>query len=405
MTASSRPSPSEFGELFALDPGMVFLNHGSFGACPLAIIARQRELQMRVEREPIRYFVEDLEGLLDGVRHALGRFMNADPEGFARMTNATEGVNTVLKSLRFEAGDELLTSNHEYNACNNAMLETAARWGARVVSVDVPWPLHNKRQVIDAVLGGVTGRTRLVLLSHVTSPTGVIFPVGEIVQELNGRGIDTLVDGAHAPGMIALDLTAINAPYYAGNCHKWMCAPKGAGFLWVRADRRHLIRPLITSHGANSARTDRSGFRLEFDYTGTADVSAFLVLPALIEHMNAMLPGGWTGLMAQNRAMALRGRDVLCRELRSDAPAPDEMIGALVSVPIADRRAEEEALPTKYHDALQDRLIARWGVQVPIVVFPARSRKRLVRISMQVYNTIEQVEYLASALRAELGSG
>lgn len=406
------PPMSEHARHWALDPGVVFLNHGSFGACPTRILALQAQLRARVEREPIRFFVEDLEEMLDGVRDALGRFMNADPDGFVRMTNATEGVNTVVRSLRFEPGDELLTNTHEYNACNNVLRYAAERWGAKVVSADVPWPIRSPRQVIDAVLGAVTSRTRLVLLSHVTSPTGLVFPIERIVRELNARGIDTLIDGAHAPGMIPLDLNALDAPYYSGNLHKWMCAPKGAAFLWVRKDRRSLMRPLTISHGANSPRTDRSRFRLEFDYTGTAEVTPFLVLPELISFMETIVPRraddgpwAWASLMRFNRENTLRGRDILSRELGVPAPAPDEMIAALASVPIRERRPDEPAEPTRYHDPLQDRLIAGWGVQAPIVLYPPGvpgARTRLARIAMQAYNTTEQVAYLAHALKSEL---
>lgn len=413
------PRPSQHARHWGLDPGVVFLNHGSFGACPTKILEQQRELQARLEREPIRFFVEDLEGVLDGVRHALGRFMNADPDGFVRMTNATEGVNTVVRSLRFQPGDELLTNSHEYNACNNVLRHAAEQWGARVVNARVPWPIRNPQQAVDAVLGSLTPRTKLVLLSHITSPTGLVFPIEKIVRELNawgGRGVDALIDGAHAPGMVPLDLNALDAPYYSGNCHKWMCAPKGSAFLWVRKDRRHLMRPLTISHGANSTRDDRPKFRVEFDYTGTADVTPFLVLPELITFMDTLVPRraddpphAWASLMRHNRENTLRGRDILCRELRvTSQPAPDDMLASLASVPIPDRTLPKpgEALPvTKYHDPIQDRLIANWGIQAPIVLHPPgdpTATQRAVRIAMQCYNSLEQVEYLARAVKQEL---
>lgn len=399
---SKRPPYSALGEHFCLDREIVFLNHGSFGACPRAVQAKQQAWRDRLEREPIRFFVEDLEGLLDGVRAALGRFLGADPEGLVRVTNATEGVNTVLRSLRFEPGDELLTNTHEYNACNNALRFVAERSGAKVVEAVVPWPLESERQVTEAVLGAVTKRTKIVLLSHITSPTGVVFPVGAMVRELNRIGVDALVDGAHAPGMIPLNLDALGAPYYTGNCHKWMCAPKGAAFLWVRKDRRELVRPLTISHGANSVRTDRPKFRIEFDYTGTADVSPFLVLPELIEFMDGLMPGGWAEIMRRNRAMALAGRELLCREMGTRPMAPESMIASLASVGIADRKPGDELKATRYHDALQDRLIAKWRIQAPIIVFPGGTGHRMARISPQVYNTLEQIEYLAAAIKTEL---
>lgn len=399
-----RPGYSPLAQHFGLDPGLVFLNHGSFGACPTAILERQDELQARVERDAIRFFVEDLEPMLDAARLSLGRFLNADPEGLVRVVNATAGVNIVLRSLRFNPGDELLTNSHEYNACNNVLRFVAEQCGARVVEVDVPWPVRGDQDVTAAILSGVTSRTRLVLLSHVTSATGLVFPVADIVRELNARGVESLVDGAHSPGMVPVDIDALNATYYAGNCHKWMCAPKGTGFLWVRRDRRADMRPLIISHGANSKRTDRPRFRLEFDYCGTEDVTGFLLLPELIAYMDGLVPGGWPEILFRNRELAIRGREVLCRQLGAMPPAPEHMIASLAAVPIADRTEAQAAVPTRYHDALQDRLIQKWGIQVPINVFPLGSNCRAVRIAAQLYNTMEQVEYLARALRDELAA-
>lgn len=399
-----RPGYTALARHFGLDPARVFLNHGSFGACPTAILERQDELQARVERDAIRFFVEDLEPMLDAARFALAKFLNADPEGLVRVVNATAGVNTVMRSLRFRPGDELLTNSHEYNACNNVLRFVADHAGARVVEVDVPWPVRGDRDVIDAILAGVTPRTRLVLISHVTSATGLVFPVAEIVRELNARGIESLVDGAHAPGMLPVDITALSPTYYAGNCHKWMCAPKGTGFLWVRSDRRADIRPLIISHGANSKRADRPRYRLEFDYCGTEDVTGFLVLPELIKFMDGLLPGGWPEILFRNRELAIRGREVLCRELNVAPPAPEHMIASLAAVPIPDRTDAHTAIPTRYHDALQDRLIQKWGIQTPINVFPLGTSRRAVRIAAQVYNTLDQVEYLARALREELAA-
>ena len=387
---------------WGLDPGVVFLNHGSFGATPLAVQRVADGFRAQMEREPIRFVVEELEPLLDAARREVAAFVGCDADDMAFVLNATMGVNTVVRSLQWREGDELLTSTHEYNACNNALEYVAKRHGATVVRAEPPFPVRSEDEVVQSVLSRVTDRTRLVLLSHITSPTALVLPVERIVRELNARGVDTLVDGAHAPGMVPLDIERIGAAYYTGNLHKWVCGPKGSAFLHVRKDRQGLISPLIVSHGANSPRTDRSRFRLEMDYIGTIDYSAWLGAAETIRYMGSIVPGGWDEVRRRNREMALTARDLLCRELGAEPAAPDSMTGSLAAVRLPDRTEEESRQVSKYHDPLQDRLIAGYGIQVPIIPFPAPP-VRWVRVAAQLYNTMEQYEYLARALRRETG--
>lgn len=392
--------PSEHAARFALDPAVTFLNHGSYGACPLAVLDAQQRLRERLEREPVAFFARDLEGLLDAARAALAEFVGGDPGDLAFLPNATTAVNAVVRSLRFDPGDEILTTNHAYNACRNALVFAAERAGARVVAADVPFPLDDAERVLAAVLAAATPRTRLALIDHVASPTALVFPIERIVADLAARGIDTMVDGAHAPGMLALGVPAIGAAYYTGNCHKWLCAPKGAAFLWVRRDRQRLVRPVVISHGANSTRRDRSRFRLEFDWTGTDDPTPFLCVPEAIRALAALLPGGFPALMERNRALALAARRTLCEALGVAAPCPDAMIGAMAAVPLPDGDAPG---PTHEISALQEALFARHRIEVPIVPWPAPPR-RLVRVSAQIYNAADDYERLAAALRAEIPS-
>ena len=357
-----------------------------------------------MERQPVTFFVRDLEGLLDDARARLARFVGAHPQDLVFVPNATTGVNAVLRSLRFRPGDELLVTDHEYNACRNALDFVAQRSRARVVVAPVPFPLRGPAQVIAAVLDRVTRRTRLALLDHVTSQTGLVLPLERLVRELAGRGVETLVDGAHAPGMVPLELETLGAAYYTGNGHKWMCAPKGAAFLHVRRDLQAAIRPLVISHGANSPRTDRSRFLIEFGWTGTDDPSPFLALPKALECVGALLPGGWPALMHRNRELALAARRVLCDTLGIAAPSPDAMIGALAAVPIPDA-PPAAAAPTSplYQDPLQETLLARHGIEVPVIPWPAPPR-RLLRVSAQLYNRLPQYERLAGALATELAA-
>jgi isopenicillin-N epimerase len=385
---------------WTLDPEIDFLNHGSFGACPRAVLEAQSELRARLEREPVRFMVRELEGKLDTARAALAPFVGADPADLVFVPNATTGVNSVLRSLDLQPGDELVVTNHAYAACRNALDAVARTTGARAVVVAVPFPLADAGAILDAVLGAVTPRTRLALVDHVTSPTGLVFPIADLVAALERRGVETLVDGAHAPGMVPVHLASLGATYYAANCHKWPCAPKGAAFLWVRHDRQAAIHPLVTSHGATTVRTDRSRFRLEFDWVGTDDPTAYLSIPAALRTLGDMVPGGWAEVRRRNRDLALAARRLLCDALEIPLPCPDELVGSLAAVPLPAGSPHDSA-ELFWTDPLQAVLFERHRIEVPVFRWPAPPH-RLLRVSSQLYNSIDQYERLAAALRAEL---
>lgn len=388
-----------------LDPTVSYLNHGSFGACPEPVLEAQRVWRERMEAEPAQFLARELEGHLDEARRLVGAFLGADPEGLAFVPNATAGVSTVLASRRFEPGDELLAGDHEYNATLNAMRAAADRDGARLVIAKVPFPIHDPSQAVEAYLEAVTERTRFALVSQVTSPTALILPVTAIVRELNRRGVDTLVDGAHAPGMVPLDVGAIGAAYWTGNGHKWLCAPKGAAVLYVRSDLRAGMRPLVVSHGANDERRDRTRFRLTFDWTGTDDPTPFLALPAAIRYVGGLHQEGWAGLMAANAALARRGRDVICAALGVPAPAPDAMLGSMASIPLPGLSPSRAAA-----DRLQAALLDEDRIEVPVFPWPvpaaiapgAGPSSLLLRISAQRYNRSDEYVALAESLARRL---
>jgi isopenicillin-N epimerase len=396
-TTVAVPDGSQFAHHWGLEPETCFLNHGSFGACPRVVLAAQTKLRERLEREPVRFMVRELEPLIDQARNELAAFVGADAADLVFVPNATTAVNAVLRSFDFRSGDELLVTDHGYNACRNVAEFVTARAGARVVVARVPFPLRSADEVVEAIRSAVTPRTRLALIDHVTSPTGLVFPIERLVRELEGRSIPTLVDGAHAPGMVPLNLRELGASYYTGNCHKWICAPKGVGFLVVKRELQAQLRPHVISHGANSPRTDRSRYQIEFDWVGTDDPTAKLCVPEAIRFMGALLPGGWSELMATNRALALEGRSILSAKLGGREPAPPEMIGSLAAVVLPDSPTTEVPKTPLYQDELQDALFQRFHIEVPVVPWP-KPPQRLLRISAQVYNAAEQYRYLAEAV-------
>jgi isopenicillin-N epimerase len=391
--------PEGWAGLWPLERGVAFLNHGSYGACPREVLDCQAELRAEMEAEPVRFLGRELDDRLEPARAALAAFVGTDPDDLAFISNATSGVNTVLRSLALPAGDELLTTDHAYAACRNTLDFVAGRTGAKVTVAVIPFPVPSPEAIVDTVMAKVTPRTRVALLDHVTSPTGFILPVERLIPELGRRGVETLVDGAHAPGMIPLDLRTLGATYYSANCHKWICAPKGSAFLWVRRDRQADIHPLTISHGATAVRPGRSRFRLEFDWTGTQDPTAWLTVPKAIDYMGGLVSGGWAALMARNRALALAARELLCVAAGSPPPCPDPMIGSLASVILPDSPTMETGW--RVRDPLQGRLFDQWGIEVPVMRWPA-APKRLLRISAQLYNSPEQYARLAQALREEL---
>jgi isopenicillin-N epimerase len=393
--------PAADPRLWLLDPKIVFLNHGSFGACPRRVLEFQSDWRAWMELQPVHFLVHELESHLDSARAVLAQFTGADAEDLVFVPNATTGVNTVLRSLRFDPGDELIVTNQAYNACRNALDFAAEQSGARVVVAKIPFPFHHADELIAPVLNCVTPRTRLALLDHVTSQTGIILPINRLVAELKDRGVDTLVDGAHAPGMVPLNLNALGAAYYTGNCHKWLCMPKSAALLHVRRDKQKWIRPLTISHGANSARKDRSRFLLEFGWPGTWDPSPVLIVLQVIGFVGSLRPGGWPAIMARNRALALAARKILTSALSVAEPCPEEFIGSLAAIPLPDAPPEAgPQLPSNEYP-LQDVLRQKHRIEVPIISWPAPP-KRVLRISAQLYNSLPQYELLARALTREL---
>jgi len=401
--------PSPLARHWALDPEVTFLNHGSYGACPTEVLAVQREWRDRLERQPVKFLSRELDGHLAGVRRAVGAFVGADPDDLGLIANATGGVNAVVRSLRFEPGDEILMTDHEYNAILNVARHVAARDGARVVVARLPFPAASEDDVVERIVAAATDRTRLAIVSHVTSPTALVFPIERIVRALDARGIDTLVDGAHAPGMVPLDLDALGAAYYAANLHKWVCAPKGAAFLHVRRDRQAAVRPATISHGANAPESRKARFRSEFDWQGTLDPTAWLAVPAALEAIGGMVEGGWPAVMARNRGLAIEAGRAVAGVTGTTTPQ-DSMVGSMVALPLPGDgplggAADEGQSSPLEADPLQTAIYDRFAIEVPIGPWPVPAAEspdpplRVIRVSIALHNDRDDVDRLVTALR------
>jgi isopenicillin-N epimerase len=367
-----------------------------------------------MEAEPVRFLDRELDDHLAEARAALGRFVGADPDDLAFIANSTGGVNAVLRSLRFAPGDEILTTDHEYNAVLNVIRHVAGRDGAGVVVARLPFPAISADDIVERILAGVSDRTVLAVISHVTSPTAIVQPVEPLVAALAARGIDTLVDGAHAPGMVSLNLAALGAAYYVGDLHKWSCAPKGSAFLYVRRDRQSAVRPATISHGANVPPRDRPRYRAEFDWQGTLDPSAWLSVPAAIQFVEGLATGGWPEVMARGRALTLQARAMLEPVLGTRA-SPEDLLGSMVALPLpvdgplGGVAPVDDPSPLDV-EPLQTLLFERYRVEVPVYAWPVPAaespdpRRRLIRVSTALQNSIDDVERLAAALREVAGA-
>lgn len=377
-----------------LDPSVTFLNHGSFGACPRVVLDHQSQLRQRLEHDPVRFFTGEYEGLLTAAIEESAAFVGADPAGYAFVPNATHGVNTLLRSARLDPGDEILVTDHGYEACTLAAEEIAAEHGATVSTAHLPLPVEDPAQAVEAILAAVTSSTRLAVVDHVTSATALILPIREIVAALADRGVETIIDGAHAPGMLPLNVESLGCAAYTGNWHKWVCAPKGSAFLWASEAWRGRVRPLVVSHGAGHVAEGQTEFRARFDWTGTADPTAYLAVPYAIRSVGEMLPGGWSEIMDRNRAVmnAMRSRVEEVSGLEASGPEP--MVGSmsafLIGPPVPDPFGAASALYTRF---------AEQGVVVGVSATRA-SKRLLVRLSAHLHTDESMVEPFLAALAA-----
>jgi isopenicillin-N epimerase len=370
---------------WSFDAGWLTVNHGSYGACPRSVRAAQAAWRERFERQPSAFMHRDLTGLLRDAASVLARFLGASADDTVFVENATSGCNAVLRSFPFAAGDEILLFDQAYGAVRNTVRFVAERAGATVIEVVLPFPDCPAEEAVRRVATAITGRTVMAVLDHVTSPGALVLPIAGMVAACRQRGVAVLVDGAHAPGQLPLELDALGADWYAGNLHKWLFAPVGSGFLHARGDRQEGLHPTAISHGLGQ------GFAAEFDWTGTRDVSGWLAVPDAIGLHERL---GGRALMARNAALAREGAGIVAAALGT-AVAPGCLPGgsmALARLPDGFGSGVADAL------ALRARLVER-RVDAPVV---ALAGGLWVRVSAQLYN--EEADYgRLAAVVAELG--
>jgi isopenicillin-N epimerase len=381
---------SSLKEYFLLDPDVVFLNHGSFGATPKPVFEAYQNWQLRLERQPVLFLGRELDGLLRESRIALGEYLNADADDLVYIPNATHGVNIIAHSLQLKADDEILTTDHEYGACDYTWDFICSKTGTKYIHQPISLPVRSGEEIVDQFWSGVTPRTRVIYLSHITSPTALRLPVEKICQRAKRAGILTVIDAAHSPGQIPVDLQSIGADFVFGNCHKWMLNVKGSAFLYVRRELQHLIDPLIVSWGYSPTPGVTTGSRFIdlLQWTGTKDPAAALTVPTAVQFLQEH---NWDEVRSECHNLLRQGIERIC-DLVNMPPLYPLDSNFYIQMGIAP-------LPLSNLAALKSRLYAEYKIEVPLIQWQGR---QFIRISIQGYNTQEDIEALAKALQVLL---
>jgi isopenicillin-N epimerase len=378
-------------DLFLLDSSLVFLNHGSFGACPAEVLKNCQGWQREMELNPVEFLGRRSAELLARSRSVLARYLGARPEHLVYVPNATHGVNIVARSIPLLPGDEILTTDHEYGACDNTWDFVCRHSGAKYVPVEIPLPFRAE-EFTDRIWAGVTARTRVLYLSHLTSTTALIFPLAELCHRAKEAGILTLIDGSHAPGHIPLNLDELGADFYTGNCHKWLCGPKGSAFLHVRPEYHRLLEATVVSWGYSAeftgdtrsdAYTGSTLLERRHQWQGTRDLAAFLAVPAAIEFQ---AKHDWAQIRKTCHALARETMQRICGMTGLSPVCEEGDFGQMVVIPVPPMAASR----------LKETLFNHYRIEIPVT----EHRDRLfLRLSVQGYNTQEDAEALVSAIR------
>ncbi|MBS1746881.1 MAG: aminotransferase class V-fold PLP-dependent enzyme [Bacteroidetes bacterium] len=371
-------------EQFLIDPNITYLNFGSFGACPIPVFEEYQKIQLALETEPVQFIAVDGPHNLEYSRGVLATYLNCDADDIVYVTNPSYAINIVAKNFKLDAGDEILSTDIEYGALDRTWNYYCIKAGAKYIRQPITLPVTSKEQIVEDFFKGLTSKTKAVFISNITSATALILPVKEIVDIAKSKGLITIVDGAHAPGHIALDLKALDADVYTGACHKWMCTPKGCSFLYVKKDLQHLFDPLVVSWGYGNAGFSKSQFIDYHEMQGTRDFSAFLTVPKAIEFLNE---NNWTDVAANCRHIAHSNYKRFCdlMETKPLAPVTDEFLGQMSSIPIRTNSSEQ----------LQKFLFNKYKIEIPVTW---QDNKTFIRYSINAFNSQADLDVLYTAL-------
>ena len=371
-------------DLWPLEADAIYLNHGTVGVTPNEVLAAQWAIKQRIEAHPARFMLRDLKPELRAAADRVAETLGGRGEDYVFTDNATTGINAVLRSTELEPGDEVLVTDHTYGAVANAARYACEKAGASLVTARIPFPISDNAAAIDAIESALSERTRLAILDHVTSETGIVLPLGRLVTICQGAGARVLVDGAHAPGTLDLDIPGCGADWYAANLHKWLFAPRGCGILWAAERVQNNLHPAVISWRLGE------GFTAEFDWTGTRDPSPFLSLPAAVDFLASF---GAEDVRAYNHDLAVDAAAMLAERFNGPQGAPAAMTSAMALAPLPNAlgASREEA------EALRNHLLYTHNIEVPVIAWSGRLWARL---AAQVYCQMSDFEALADAVES-----
>ena len=392
------PIYSQYIDHWSLDQDIVFLNHGSFGATPKYILEKQSEYRDLMEKEPVDFFVNIMPDILHQSKSALADFVGASPNDMVFAQNTTTGVNQILASFPYEQGDEWLVTSHAYGACTNAIKHFAKRNKINLNIAEIPFPVNDEITILKSIEKKITKNTKLALIDHITSASGMIFPVEKIIHLLHSHNIKVIIDGAHVPGMIDLNIKKLNPDFYIGNCHKWLCAPKGSAFIYVRNEYKKLVKPLVISHFNDTDLKGESHWSNQFMWDGTHDFSQYLCVKDTIDFMDSIHSKGWEGIIEHNHNLVWKGANLIADKIGAKLPLKEKFIGSIINIPMPDGK---QGFP-KFNEtsALKKVLFEKYKIEVPIFFFPTEP-KQWIRLSAQLYNSLDQYDYLGDCLVKE----
>jgi isopenicillin-N epimerase len=393
------PNYSPLIQHWKLNKNIVYLNHGSFGATPTKVLEKQLQLQMENEAEAIEFYIDKLPNLINTSKAALANYVGTDSNNIVFIQNTTTGVNTILNSLTANEGDEWLTTNHAYGACVHAFKHFATKHKCNVVTAIIDYPIISEDAILEAIEKSITPKTTIALMDYVTSASAIILPIKKIIDLLHSKGIKVIVDAAHAPGMVDFNIEVLQPDFFIANCHKWICSPKGSAFIYVAPQHQPSVNPLVISHYNDTNEGEATHWSNQFMWDGTHDYSAYICVKDALEYMPALIDGGWDAIKKHNHELVWAAANKIATALQVTLPVPKAMVGAICNIPMPDGVAAAK----KFHSnvALKDTLFHKYKIEVPIFMFPTAPTQWL-RISAQLYNSMEQYDYLLACLKEEL---